>query len=180
VLSAGGQARSGLPVRDSFDEVLADPRVDIVNLSGPNQVHTRRASRAANAGKHILGRKPMALTMDENRALRDAVARAGVKSVVSFVLRWNRCWNRLRSLLAAGRDGDLLGIEVITGTASARGTALGMGATRSRRAAAHAAWGCHALDALRFLAGHEVVEVSAMSNNKKGPVRIRPPMSWPR
>lgn len=157
------------PVRDSFDEVLADPRVDIVNLSGPNQVHTPQGIAAAQAGKHILVEKPMALTMDENRALRDAVAQAGVKSVVSFVLRWNPLVESLRSLLAAEAIGELLDIEVdywhgigtwYTGWEWAHTIKTGGSATLLA--------GCHALDTLRFVAGHEVVEVSAMSNNKKG------------
>jgi len=156
------------PVRDNLDEVLADPRVEIVNISGPNQVHTPQGIAAAQAGKHILVEKPMALTMDENRGLRDAVARAGVKSVVSFVLRWNPLVESLRSLLASGAIGELLDIEVdywhgigtwYSGWEWAHTLKTGGSATLLA--------GCHALDALRFMAGREVVEVSAMSNNKK-------------
>lgn len=157
------------PARDNFDEVLADPRVDIVNVSGPNQVHTPQGIAAARAGKHLLVEKPMAITMDENRALRDAVAKAGVKSIVSFVLRWNPLLESLRSLLAAGAIGELLYIEVdywhgigtwYSGWEWAHTIQTGGSATLLA--------GCHGLDALRFLSGREVVEVSAMSNNKKG------------
>ena len=74
-------------VHDTFEQALADPEVDIVNLSGPNFVHTPQGIAAAKAGKHILMEKPMCHTMDENRALRDAVVAAGARSVVSFVLR---------------------------------------------------------------------------------------------
>ncbi len=59
---------------DDFDALLADPRVDVVNLSGPNHVHAAQGIAAARAGKHLLVEKPMAITMDENRALREAVA----------------------------------------------------------------------------------------------------------
>ena len=76
-------------VHEDFEQVLRDGRVDIVNLSGPNQVHTPQGIAAAQAGKHLLMEKPMCLSMEENRALLDAVAKAGVRSVVSFVLRWN-------------------------------------------------------------------------------------------
>lgn len=156
------------PARDNFDEVLADARVDIVNLSGPNQVHTPQGIAAAQAGKHVLVEKPMAITMDENRALRDAVERAGVKSIVSFVLRWNPLVETLKSLLGGGAIGELLYIEVdywhgigpwYSGWEWAH--TIQTGGSSSLLA------GCHALDALRFLAGREVVEVSAMSNNKK-------------
>jgi predicted dehydrogenase len=86
--------------------VLANDRVDIVNISGPNQVHTRQGVAAAKAGKHLLMEKPMCISMEENRALRDAVGEAGVKSVVSFVLRWNPLIENLKSLLAAKAIGQ--------------------------------------------------------------------------
>jgi len=157
------------PARDNFDEVLADSRVDIVNLSGPNQVHAPQGIAAADAGKHVLVEKPMAITMDENRALRDAVARAGVKSIVSFVLRWNPLLETLKSLVAADAIGELLYIEVDYWHGIGPGY-RGWEWAHTFRTGGSAALlaGCHALDALRFLAGREVVEVSAMSNNKKG------------
>jgi len=156
------------PARDNVDEVLADPRVDIVNISGPNQIHTPLGIAAAQAGKHLLVEKPMAITLDENRALRDAVARAGVKSIVSFVLRWNPLLESLRSLLTTGAIGELLYVEIdywhgigpwYSGWEWAHTFKTGGSATLLA--------GCHALDAVRFLSGREVVEVSAMSNNKK-------------
>jgi predicted dehydrogenase len=156
-------------VRDTYDQVLADDRVDVVNLSGPNQVHTEQAVAAAQAGKHVLVEKAMALTMDENRAIRDAVAAAGVKSIVSFVLRWNPLLETLRSLLEQNAIGQMLYVEVdywhglgpwYTGWEWAHTVKTG--------GSANLLAGCHAVDALRWLSGREVVEVSAMSNNKKG------------
>ena len=61
-------------VRDNFDEMLADERVDIVDVTGPSFVHAEQGAAAAKAGKHVLVEKPIALTMEENRALRDAIA----------------------------------------------------------------------------------------------------------
>jgi predicted dehydrogenase len=157
------------PVRDTYDQVLADDRVDVVNLSGPNQVHTEQAVAAAHAGKHVLVEKAMALTLDENRAIRDAIAAAGVKSIVSFVLRWNPLLETLRSLLAQNAIGQMLYVEVdywhglgpwYTGWEWAHTVKTG--------GSANLLAGCHAIDALRWLSGREAVEVSAMSNNKKG------------
>jgi predicted dehydrogenase len=99
-------------IHDDYDQMLHDDRVDIVNLSGPNFVHTPQGIAAARSGKHILMEKPMCHTMDENRALRDAVASAGVRSVVSFVLRWNPLFENLKSLLAAEAVGKLFYVEV--------------------------------------------------------------------
>jgi predicted dehydrogenase len=164
-------ARVGLDcaIPERFEDVLADARVDVVNVSGPNHVHAEQGIAAAEAGKHVLVEKPMVLSMDENRRLRDAVAKAGVKSIVSFVLRWNPLFDLLKAQLAAGTIGELFYAEVDYWH--------GLGPERHqyewfrRKDTAGSTMllgGCHALDALRWFVGDEVAEVSAMSNNKKG------------
>jgi predicted dehydrogenase len=156
-------------VRDDFDEVLRDPRVQIVNLSGPNQVHAPQGIAAAQAGKHVLVEKPMVLSMDENRALREAIARAGVRSVVSFVLRWNPLFVNLKSLLAAGAIGRLFYAEVDYwhGIGPSH-HAFPWYRTREFGGSANLLAGCHAVDALRYLTEDEAVEVTAYGNNEKG------------
>ena len=156
-------------VTDDFDQVLRDPRVDIVNISGPSDVHAEQGIAAARAGKHLMMEKPMCHSLEENRALRDAVARAGVKSVVSFVLRYHPLFRNLKNLLAQGAIGELFYLEVDywhklgewwTGWRWAR--------TKQGGGSAMLLGGCHAVDALRFFAAREVVEVSAFANNPKG------------
>jgi predicted dehydrogenase len=157
-------------VGDDYEAVLADPRVDVVDLCGPNHVHGPQAVAGAEAGKHVLIEKPMVLSMDENRRLRDAVAEAGVRSVVGFVLRWNPLLVTLRRLLDGGAIGELFYVEVdywhgigpwYSGWEWAHRRATG-GSTSLLA-------GCHALDALRWLAGRgAVAEVCAYGNNKKG------------
>ena len=66
-------------VGDDFDAVLANDAVDIVNLSGPNHVHSEQGVAAAGAGKHLMVEKPMAQSVEENRALRDAVQSKGLR-----------------------------------------------------------------------------------------------------
>lgn len=156
-------------VTDDYDAVLRDDRVDIVNLSGPNQVHAPQGISAARAGKHLMIEKPMCLTAKGNRALRDAVVESCVKSVVSFVLRWNPLFDNLRSLLAKGAVGELFYVEIdywhgigdwYSGWEWAH--------TRETGGSTMLLGGCHALDAIRYLSGSEVVEVGAYGNNIKG------------
>lgn len=156
-------------VRDDLGQVLADERVDIVNLSGPNNVHAAQGIAAAQAGKHVLVEKPVAVTIEELRGLRDAVATAGVKSICSFVLRWNPLLETLKSLVASGAIGDLFYVEVDYWHGlgpSYRGWEWAH--TVQTGGSSYLLAGCHAADAVRWLSGQEVVEVSAMSNNKKG------------
>ncbi len=158
------------PVRDDYGEVLRDDRVDIVNISGPNHVHAEQGIAAAEAGKHLMIEKPMVISTEENRALRDAVAKAGVKSVVSFVLRWNPLFDNLKALLAGGTVGELFYIEVDYwhGISPTWYGGWDWAHTKKTGGSTMLLGGCHAVDAVRWFAGEEVVEVTAYSNNKKG------------
>jgi len=91
-------AGAGLDVQyfDDYQEALKLPGVDIVAIGSPQHVHADQAIAAAQAGKHMLIEKPVAQTPAEMYAMRDAVRLAGVKTVVSFVLRWNPLFQRLK------------------------------------------------------------------------------------
>lgn len=155
-------------VGDGFEEILRDERVDIVNVSGPNQVHTEQGIAAAQAGKHLLMEKPMCVSMEENRALRDAVAKAGVKSVVSFVLRWNPLIESLKALLTQGAIGRLFYVEIDYWHGLAPWWSGWQWARHQRNGGSTMLLGgCHAMDAIRWLSGDEIVEVSAFGNNIK-------------
>ena len=149
--------------------MLGDDRVEVIDLCGPSHVHAEQGIAAAGAGKHVLVEKPMALSMEDSRALRDAVASAGVKSLAGFVLRWNPAVQCIRSLVSSGAIGRLFYVEIdywhglgpahhawdLHSRAKTGGSAMLLG-------------GCHAADAMRWLSGDEVVEVTAVANNQKG------------
>ena len=156
------------PARKSLEDVLRDDAIDIVDLTGPNHVHATQGIAVAEAGRHLMVEKPIAITGPENRALRDAVTMAGIKSVAGFVLRWNPLLENLKSLLGDGMVGDLIYAEVdywhgigpwYSGWEWAH--------TRETGGSTMLLAGCHAVDALRWLVREEVVEVSAFSNNQK-------------
>jgi predicted dehydrogenase len=156
-------------VRDRYEDVLRDDRVQIVNISGPNHVHAEQGIAAAEAGRHLLMEKPMVLSMDDNRALREAVSKAGVKSVVSFVLRWNPLFENLKSLLAAQVVGDLFYVEVdYWHGISTWYTGWEWAHTKRTGGSAMLLGGCHAVDAIRWFVRDEVAEVAAFGNNVKG------------
>ena len=72
-------AEHGVPKACSIDELLADPAIDIVlNLTTPN-VHFEVAMRAVEAGKHVYNEKPLAIELDDARALLTAARARGVR-----------------------------------------------------------------------------------------------------
>jgi predicted dehydrogenase len=93
VAAATLAASFGAAAHSDFDAFLAD--VDAVAFSVPPEVQGKLALRAANAGKHLLLEKPLALSAEASGALVAAVAAAGVASVVFFTSRFQpdtRAW----------------------------------------------------------------------------------------
>lgn len=149
-------AKAGLPNAQPFDTLeaaLACDDVDIVCICTPQHVHCANVLTAAAAGKHLVIEKPAAISLPELRLMQDAVTRAGVKTIVSFVLRWNPLFQQIKRHLAAGDLGELYGVE--SDYQSYNGDWWG-GWEDGRRAntgvSAMAVAGCHAIDALRWFA----------------------------
>ncbi|MEV8540857.1 Gfo/Idh/MocA family oxidoreductase [Streptomyces sp. NPDC051572] len=76
----------GVAAYDDVDALLAD--VDAVAVALPPSIQAELAVRAARAGRHLLLDKPIAPTVEQGRALVDAVREAGVASVVFFTTRF--------------------------------------------------------------------------------------------
>ena len=91
---AEGLATSlGVTAYDDYDALLTD--VDAVAFAVPPDVQAELALVAARAGKHLLLDKPVAMNVEDARALRDAASAAGVASVVFFTDRFidgSRAW----------------------------------------------------------------------------------------
>lgn len=176
---------AGAAVYDDIEKALRHPGVDIVSICTPQHVHCRQTVAAAEAGKHILIEKPAGISLDELRAMRRAVRRAGVRTVVGFVLRWNPLFQTLKTLMADNAIGRPYYVETDylsnngswwSGWNDARTTAQGV--------SAFLVGGCHAIDALRWFAAPgefeaaAPVEVYAVSGGRrKGTTREYQPAS---
>lgn len=68
----------------SLDELLADKEIDVVFISTRHDSHAELTVKAANAGKHILCEKPMAMNREECRAISEAVKKNKVKYTVGY------------------------------------------------------------------------------------------------
>jgi predicted dehydrogenase len=101
-------ATLGIPkAYGSYEELLADPDIDAVYIPLPNHLHVPWTIKAAEAGKHVLCEKPIALTVAEAKTLLDVRARTGVKIGEAFMIRSFHQWLRLRELINAGHIGEL-------------------------------------------------------------------------
>ncbi|MBU5332624.1 Gfo/Idh/MocA family protein [Anaerocolumna aminovalerica] len=70
------------------DEIFNRKDIDMVDICIPTSMHCEYAVKAAQAGLHILCEKPIALTVEEGKKMRDAAEKAGVKLMIAHVLRY--------------------------------------------------------------------------------------------
>jgi D-xylose 1-dehydrogenase (NADP+, D-xylono-1,5-lactone-forming) len=91
----------------SYEEMLADPEIDVIYISLPNGLHAEWTIKAAQAGKHILCEKPLALTEQELDAMQAAVQKAGVVLAEAFMYRHHPQTLKVKQLVADGEIGDL-------------------------------------------------------------------------
>ena len=159
---------------DDLEQALKQDNVDIVCVCTPQHVHCENVLAAAAAGKHIIIEKPAANSLDELYAMQDAVRQAGVKTVVSFVLRWNPLFQTVKRLIADGALGQVYCVE--TDYQSYNGAWWGGwedGRKKDTAVSAMAVAGCHAIDALRWFAAPgqfeaaEPIEVFAYAGGRR-------------
>lgn len=157
-------------VQTDASEMLDRKDVDIVVVCTPHNTHTQYVVAAAQARKHIIIEKPVALTPQDLGKQLKAVKENKVKTIVSFVLHWNPLLMTIDRLIEHGVFGDIFMVEVdymhriwMTpeekwyGSKERSGTAILTG-------------GCHAIDALRWFARTEAEQVCAYQVKTENPI----------
>jgi myo-inositol 2-dehydrogenase/D-chiro-inositol 1-dehydrogenase len=93
----------GVKTYASYEELLAD--VDIVDLCVPTDLHREMTVQAAEAGKHVICEKPIALTIEDGKAMIAACERAGVRLFIAQVLRFVSQYESAQQVIASGQIG---------------------------------------------------------------------------
>jgi predicted dehydrogenase len=157
-------------IETDASKMLEQNDVDIVVVCTPHNVHTEYVVAAAEAGKHIIIEKPVALTPQDVRKQREAVKKNKVKTVVSFVLHWNPLLMTINRLMEQGVLGDIFMVEVDYLHRIWMTTDLKWYGSRQQSGTALLTAGCHAVDALRWFARSEVEEVFAYQVKTENPI----------
>ncbi len=104
---AAEAARSlGIPAAcGSYEELLADRKIEAVYIPLPNHLHAEWIRRCADAGKHVLCEKPLAMNAAEAQAAVDHARSKGVLLMEAFMYRFHPQWRRVHELIRAGEIG---------------------------------------------------------------------------
>ena len=98
---------------DSYEALLADPEVEAVYIPLPNHLHPEWALAAADAGKHVLCEKPLAMTAAEARRMVDGCEAAGVKMMEAFMYRLHPMWVEVRRMVGSGLIGEVMAVQSV-------------------------------------------------------------------
>ena len=146
---------------DHADALCADPDVDLVYVASPHQFHAAHAVAAAKGGKHILVEKPMAITLDECRAMTDAARSAGVQLVVGHSHSFDRPVQRARALISGGGLGRVRMMTALNYTDFLYRPRRPEELDTTRGGGVLFSQGAHQIDIIRLLGGGVVRSVRA-------------------
>ena len=97
----------GARAYDTVEALCADPDVEVVYVATPHEDHAAHVAIATSHGKHVLGEKPMAITLAECRQMIAAAARAGVCLIVGHSHSFDRPILRTREIIGSGAVGPV-------------------------------------------------------------------------
>ena len=95
-----------------LDELLADPHVQVVHVTSPNDLHHAQAAAALRAGKHVVCEKPLAMSAAESADLVALAQHTGLVGATNFNNRYYPLNQHVREVVA---DGGLGEIRLVTG-----------------------------------------------------------------
>jgi predicted dehydrogenase len=160
----------------NYKELLARPDIDYVDICTPNRVHAEMAIAAAEAGKHILCEKPLAMNAAEAEQMVQAAARAKVHNVVAFCYRRCPAVALMKQMIDAGKLGRVYHVRAqylqdwIMDPNFPRVWRLVKAVAGS---GVHGDLNAHIVDMARYLVG-EITEVVGMTETfiKKRPLEV--------
>ena len=95
----------------SYEAMLADPEIEAIINTTPNDVHLATTSAAAVAGKHVFLDKPIANTVSDGRAITEACRKAGVVLALGYQRRRESHFRWIRQQIDDGVFGKLVNAE---------------------------------------------------------------------
>ena len=165
-------------VPKTIEDLVALDDVDAVSICTWNNAHARAALAAVKAGKHVLCEKPMAMTVAEAQAMRDAAKGTGKVFMLGFVNRFRDDSLLIKTMADAGKFGDIYFARA--GWLRRRGTPLGWFTDVSKSGGGPVIdIGVHVIDLTwHFMGKPEPVSVSATTHYPLGDYKTKGIGRW--
>ena len=140
---------------------VADPAIDLVDVSSPNHLHAPMALAALEAGKAVACEKPLAATLAEARSMADLARRRRLKTFVWYNYRRTPAVAFAHQLVKRGRLGRIRHVRAVylQDWASEEVPLTWRFSRAQAGSGAHGDLSAHIVDMTRFVTGQEITEV---------------------
>lgn len=153
-------AGQGLKVYEDRAQFMADPELDLIVITTPNQFHADYAVEAMKAGKNVICEKPVSMNVAELDRMIEASERTGMLFTVHQNRRWDVDFLSVKQVLESGAIGKPVTIE--SRVHGERGVVFGWRADPAYGGGMLLDWGVHLIDQILLLAqGEKVISVHA-------------------
>jgi predicted dehydrogenase len=150
----------------SYEAMLADPEVSWILVGSYNGLHKEHVVKAFEAGKHVFCEKPLATTLEDCIAMRDAWENSDSKFNIGFVLRYSPFYRKIKELIDAGIIGSIINMEANeTIDPDHGGAIMGNWRNNAELSGSSILEKCtHDLDILNWLTQSKPIKVAAFSS----------------
>lgn len=144
----------------SYEALLNDPDIDAVYIPLPNHLHKAWTIKAAEAGKHILCEKPIALDAEEAAEMAEACKKANVILAEAYMYRHQKRYGEIKERIKSGEIGEVRGIHSVF-TFNGAGNKGNIRFKKEWGGGSIYDVGCYPISAARFLLDEEPSAVTA-------------------
>ena len=102
-----GIPKSSIYTYEAFDQIRNNPDIDALYIGLPNGMHCEYTVRGAQAGKHILCEKPMAISSAECRTMIEACRKADRKLMIAYRMQYDPIWQQAVNIIRSGTLGKI-------------------------------------------------------------------------
>jgi predicted dehydrogenase len=164
-LAAVAARRAVAETHTDWRALVADPAIDALSICSYDDAHVEQAVAAFEAGKHVFCEKPIALDRAGLARVEDAWRASGRRLSSNLILRQSPRFKAVKEMVACGAFGDLFYMEGDYIHQILWKITEGWRGKMDFYCVAYGG-GIHLIDLMRWIAGEEVVEVTAMATKK--------------
>ncbi|MBD2772664.1 Gfo/Idh/MocA family protein [Iningainema tapete] len=159
----------------NYDSIRNNPEVDVIYIILPNALHAEYSIRGAQAGKHIMCEKPMAVTIEECQAMINAAKKANRKLMIAYRAQYEPYNLAAIELARSGQLGKIKAIVSDHGRNLDPKDPADTWRMQKKLAGGGSLYdiGIYSLQATRYITGEEPIEISAITHSTPNDPRFR-------
>ena len=100
-----------IKVCSDFSSLIESPDVDWVMIGSYNLVHKEQVIATIRAGKNVFAEKPLAVSVEECREIKDVYDENPVKFLISYPLRYAHHYKKIKEIIDSGEIGEIVSLE---------------------------------------------------------------------